>query len=141
MMRTVHVAAAVIKSDRGILACRRADTQGDGGWEFPGGKVEEGESAEAACRREIAEELGCRLQLAWPYDVIETDYSDFHLVMDCFACTLEPGERPVATPGVHSELRWVDRDQLMDVGWLPADRTLAQSLGMNWDAAFGAEFL
>ena len=141
MMRTVHVAAAVIKSDRGILACRRADTQGDGGWEFPGGEVEEGESAEAACRREIAEELGCRLQLSWPYDVVETDYSDFHLVMDCFACTLEPGERPVATPGVHSELRWVDRDQLMDVGWLPADRTLAQSLGMNWDAAFGAEFL
>ena len=141
MMRTVHVAAAVIKSDRGILACRRADTQGDGGWEFPGGKVEEGEAAEAACRREIAEELGCCLQLAWPYDVVETDYSDFHLVMDCFTCTLEPGERPVATPGVHSELRWVDRDQLMDVGWLPADRTLAQSLGMNWDAAFGAEFL
>ena len=136
MMRTVHVAAAVIKSDRGILACRRADTQGDGGWEFPGGKVKEGESAEAACRREIAEELGCRLQLAWPYDVVETDYPDFHLVMDCFA-----GERPVATPGVHSELRWVDRGQLMDVGWLPADRTLAQSLGMNWDAAFGAEFL
>lgn len=98
MMRTVHVAAAVIKSDRGILACRRADTQGDGGWEFPGGKVEEGESAEAACRREIAEELGCRLQLAWPYDVVETDYSDFHLVMDCFACTLEPGERPWPRP-------------------------------------------
>ena len=141
MMRTVHVAAAVIKSDRGILACRRADTQGDGGWEFPGGKVEEGESAEAACRREIAEELGCRLQLAWPYDVVETDYSDFHLVMDCFACTLEPGERPVAPPGVRSGLRWGGRDQLMDVGWLPADRTLAQSLGMNWDAAFGAEFL
>ena len=141
MMRTVHVAAAVIKSDRGILACRRADTQGDGGWEFPGGKVEEGESAEAACRREIAEELGCCLQLAWRDDDAETDYSDFHLVMDCFTCTLEPGERPVATPGVHSELRWVDRDQLMDVGWLPADRTLAQSLGMNWAAAFGAEFL
>ena len=141
MMRTVHVAAAVIKAARGQLACWRPAPHGDGGWEFPGGKVEEGESAEAACRREIAEELGCRLQLAWPYDVVETDYSDFHLVMDCFACTLEPGERPVATPGVHSELRWVDRDQLMDVGWLPADRTLAQSLGMNWDAAFGAEFL
>ena len=105
-MRTVRVAAAVIKSDQGILACRRADAQGDGGWEFPGGKVEEGESAEVACRREVAEELGCRLQLAWPYDVVEADYPDFHLVMECFACTLEPGEEPVATPGVHSELRW-----------------------------------
>lgn len=75
------------------------------------------------------------------YDVVEADYPDFHLVMECFACTLEPEEEPVATPGVHSELRWVDRDGLMGIDWLPADRTLAQSLGMNWDAAFGAEFL
>ena len=141
-MRTVHVAAAIIKSDRGLLACRRADANGaDDGWEFPGGKVERGESAEDACRREVAEELACRLQLVWPYDTVEADVPDFHLVMDCFACTLAPGQDPKATPGVHSELRWVDRDALADVAWLPADRALAQSLGMNWDAAFGAEFL
>ena len=141
-METVHVAAAIIKSEQGLLACRRDDaSHAEGGWEFPGGKVEEGESAEAACRRKVAEELGCELQLVWPYDTVEVDYSDFHLVMDCFACTLAPGQAPKAAPGVHSELLWVDRDGLSDVAWLPADRALAQSLGMNWDAAFGAEFL
>lgn len=140
-MRCVHVAAAAIIGEQGLLACRRADVAGEAGWEFPGGNVEEGETSEQAVRREVREELGCELQLAWPYDTVEHDCPDFHLSMDCFACTLAPGQEPHAAPGIHSELRWVGRDALMGVAWLPADQKLAQSLGMNWDAAFGAEFL
>ena len=138
-MRTVRVACAVIKGPEGLLARRRAKGEQAGGWEFPGGKVEGSETTEEALRREVAEELGCALQLVWPYDTVEFDYPDFHLSMDAFVCTLAPGAEPKADPNVHSELRWVDREALLDVAWLPADDRLAESLGLNWDAAFDAE--
>ena len=138
-MQTVRVACAVIKGTEGLLACRRAAGEQAGGWEFPGGKIEEGETPEEALRREVAEELGCRLQLVWPYDTVEFDYPGFHLSMDAFVCTMAPGAEPKADPAVHSELRWVDRSELMDIEWLPADEGLARSLGLNWDAAFDAE--
>ena len=77
---TVHVAAAIIQRDGLILAARRA--HGMDGWEFPGGKVEPGETSEEACRREVTEELGCKLQVMWLLDTLAYDYPEFHLVMD-----------------------------------------------------------
>ena len=138
-MQTKHVAAAIIYENERILACRRSGGGMEGGWEFPGGKVEVGEKPEGALRRELAEELGVELQLVWLYDTVEYDYPDFHLSMDCFVCTLEPGQEPHAHEGVHDELRWLTKNELLDVDWLPADLGLIQSLGLFWDNAFQAE--
>lgn len=140
-METTHVAAAIIYRDGRVLAARRADDAEGGGWELPGGKLEQGETSKEALRREIREELGCELQLVWLYDTVEHDYPDFHLSMDCFVCSLAPGSEPTADPAVHDELRWLTQDELMDVEWLPADTALASSLGYFWDEAFGVEHL
>lgn len=137
MAPTLHVAAAIIAHDERILACRRAAGEFAGGWELPGGKVREGESAFEACRREVAEELGVRLGATYLYDTVEYDYPEFHLSMDCFACALAPGERPQALE--HAELRWLGREELGEVEWLPADRGLVRGLPFAWDALFASE--
>lgn len=141
-MGVLRVSAAIIYRDGRVLAARRAaGKQQQGLWEFPGGKVEAGEAPEQALRREIAEELGCELRLAWPYDTVEHDYPDFHLTMDCYVCTLAPGSEPAADPTVHEELRWLSQGELADVEWLHADEALVASLGYFWDEAFGVEHL
>ena len=139
-MQTVSVVAAIIENDdKEILAARRADVEGDEAWEFPGGKVEEGESPEDALRREIDEELGCKLQMILPFDTVERDYPDFHLSMDVFVCTLAPGAEPEARE--HATLRWINKDQLTDIDWLPSDSEAALKLGMFWDMFFEEEHL
>lgn len=138
-MNTVRVAAAIIEKDGLILCAKRADVEGELAWEFPGGKIEAQESSEEALRREIQEELGCGLQLVLPFDTVEHDYHDFHLSMDLYVCTLAPGDEPVAH--AHSELRWVDKDGLTDVAWLPADQVAAYKLGMFWDMYFAEQHL
>lgn len=138
-MSTVHVSAAIIHRDDHVLAARRASGAFAGLWELPGGKVEPGESAEAALRREVAEELGCELRLCWPYDTVEHDYPDFRLSMECFVCELADGCEPTCAAGVHDELRWLSREELLDVSWLEADAQLARGLATWWDAAFDAE--
>ena len=139
-MQTVSVVAAIIENDdKEILAARRADVEGDEAWEFPGGKVEEGESPEDALRREIDEELGCKLQMILPFDTVERDYPDFCLSMDVFVCTLAPGAKPEARE--HAALRWINKDQLTDIDWLPADSEAALKLGMFWDMFFEEEHL
>lgn len=141
-MQTRHVSAAIIYRDGRVLAARRAAGKDQAGlWELPGGKVEPGETPEQALRREIAEELGCEVRLAWLYDTVEHDYPDFHLTMDCYVCSLAPGSEPAADPTVHEELRWLSQDELTDVAWLPADTALAASLGYFWDETFGVEHL
>lgn len=136
---TIHVAAAIIQHDERILAARRA--HGMDGWEFPGGKVESGETSEEACRREVMEELGCKLQVMWLLDTLTYDYPEFHLVMDCFVCTLAPGAKPEAKPSEHKEVRWLGRGELLDVAWLPADQGLIQTLGLAWDQIMESEHL
>ena len=133
-METIHVAAAVIENNNQILAAKRADIDGENAWEFPGGKVELAEGSEGALRREVREELGCELQLILPFDTIEFDYPDFHLSMDVFACTPAAGDEPHSRE--HEAERWLARDELLDVGWLPADRDVVMSLGMSWDEVF-----
>lgn len=128
----VHVAAAIIQRDEHILAARRA--HGMDGWEFPGGKVEKGEAPEQALRREVREELGCELGGVFYLDTVEHDYDGFHLSMDVFACTPAAGETPRSRE--HEAERWLSRDELLDVEWLPADRDVVMSLGMSWDEVF-----
>ena len=105
--KTVNVAAAIFYKDNKILAACRADADNAGFWEFPGGKVEAGETSEQALRREIQEELHCSVQGAFFYDTVAYSYPTFDLHMDCYICTLGESEKPVADPEIHSELRWL----------------------------------
>lgn len=129
----VHVAAAIVAHEGRVLAAQRSYGMKDK-WEFPGGKVEEGEEAEAAVRRECAEELGLRLGALWPFDTIEYDYPDFHLSMELFMGAPAPGEEPHRLE--HEALRWLSRDELMSVDWLPADEGPVRELGIAWDQLF-----
>lgn len=138
-MREVHVAAGILYRDNALLAARRAPGTFEGLWEFPGGKVEVGETAEEALRREIREELACSLSTVWHYDTITHTYDDFTVVMDCFICMLAPDEEP--KPQVHDELRWLSREELLDVAWLEADVALVQGLGTWWDTIFSPAHL
>lgn len=139
-MQTIHVAAAIIYRDERILAARRPDTpEAKGGWELPGGKVEQGETSEQALRREISEELLMSLTTMWPFDTVEHDYDSFHLSMDCFVCPVGPLQEPTLTE--HAEARWLRRDELLDVDWLAADKKVVTELGTYWDQIFAAEHL
>lgn len=131
--RVVRVAAGIIRREGRVLAARRARGAQAGLWELPGGKVEPGETPETTLRREVEEELGCALAAAWPYDTVEYDYPDFHLSMEVFATGLAAGSEPACHEGVHDELRWLARDELLDVEWLPADDELVRALAFFWD--------
>lgn len=130
----VHVAAVIIAHKGRVLAAQRAHGELAGGWELPGGKVEPGETSEQAARRECAEELGVSLGALWDFSSVEYDYPDFHLSMDVLMGSLAPGQEPELR--VHEGLRWLGRDELLDVAWLPADEGLVRELGLAWDQLF-----
>ena len=114
-MSPVIVVGVAIQRDGRVLAARRAD----GGWEFPGGKVEPGETLEAAAVREIAEELGCAVRVTgWLEPQVEIRAG---LVLRVATATLAGGE-PVPRPGEHDAVRWLAPEELDAVAWLPADR-------------------
>lgn len=136
-LNTIHVAAAILSQDDAILACKRSKGEFAGMWEFPGGKVKDGETAFDACHREVQEELGAKLGTTYFYDTVEYDYPTFHLSMDCYVCFLAHGEEPRALE--HEEIRWVKREELADLTWLPADRELVQGLAFTWDEIFATE--
>jgi 8-oxo-dGTP diphosphatase len=138
-MPTTHVAAAIITDGNAVLACQRGYGDMKDGWEFPGGKVKPGETSQQACRREIEEELGCRLGMVWLFSTVEHDYPDFHLSMDCFVCTLAPGSEPTMLE--HEDMRWLGLGQLDSVDWLPADRDLVRDIGLAWNQIFSPEHL
>lgn len=135
-VKTVRVVAAVIKSvnEKGepiILATQRGYGDLKGGWEFPGGKIEPGETPQAAIKREIMEELAAEIAVGKWIDTIEYDYPTFHLSMDCFWCEIVNGDLVLKE---HEAARWLTREQLDDVEWLPADITIIDKIAAVMDA-------
>lgn len=125
-MKTIRVVAAVIKAvnkngEPVIFATQRGYGEFKDGWEFPGGKIEEGESSKQALKREIAEELDTEILVGDLIDTIEYDYPTFHLSMDCFWSELVSGEFVLKE---HEAARWLTKEELDSVEWLPADVTL-----------------
>lgn len=120
-MKTINVVAAVIMKEGRVFATQRGYGEFKDGWEFPGGKVEAGESPEEALRREIREELEVEVNVGDLIDTIEYDYPAFHLSMKCYACTIAGGSPHLLE---HEAARWLNAGQLDSVAWLPADITL-----------------
>ena len=120
-MKTINVVAAVIVKEGRVFATQRGYGEFKDGWEFPGGKVEAGESPEEALCREIREELEVEVNVGELIDTIEYDYPAFHLSMKCYACTIAGGSPHLLE---HEAARWLSADQLDSVAWLPADITL-----------------
>ena len=129
-MKTVRVVAAVIKStdDDGnpiIFATQRGYGDMKGGWEFPGGKIESGETPEEALVREIKEELDTDISVGKLIDTIEFEYPTFHLSMDCFWCEVISGELVLKE---HESARWLDKNSIDEMEWLPADATIIEKI-------------
>lgn len=111
--------------DRKIFAARRGKGSMAGGWEFPGGKIEPGETAEQAAVREVQEELGAEIVAERPLEHIHYEYPDFILDMDCILCRLNSGEIRLTE---HTDARWLAGNELFTVDWLPADIELIRKL-------------
>ena len=124
-MKTIRVVAAVIRSKDKIFATARGYGEFKGQWEFPGGKIEPGETPQEALVREIQEELDVKIEVGDLIDTIEYDYSSFHLSMDCFWCNVTEGE---ITLKEAEDARWLSKDELYSVDWLPADMELTEKL-------------
>lgn len=120
-MKTIEVVAAIICIDKRILVTQRSSGKFAGYWEFPGGKIEKGESGEDALVREIKEELNADLVIDSFFTKIEYDYTDFHLILYCYKCCLSEFD---ITLKVHSDAKLISKDELSNLKWLPADYQL-----------------
>ena len=118
IMKTIRVVAAVIRKNNRIFATQRGYGTFKDGWEFPGGKIEPGETPQEALCREIREELNTEIRVGELIETVEYDYPDFHLSMDCFWCEVVEGSLELKE---HEAARWLDKDNLYSVDWLPAD--------------------
>lgn len=124
-MKTINVVAAIIIKDNKIFATQRGYGEFKDGWEFPGGKVEQGEAPENAIVREIKEELDTVIEVIEYFDTVEYDYPNFHLSMKCYICTVVSGKLELLE---HEAAQWLDKDSLDSVAWLPADLGLVDKL-------------
>ena len=124
-MKTIRVVAAVIKDGDRIFATARGYGDFKGGWEFPGGKIEPGETPQEALAREIREELETEILVGNLIDTVEYDYPKFHLSMDCFWCSIIKGNLILKEA---EDAKWLTKNNIDSVPWLPADKGLVEKI-------------
>ena len=124
-MKTVRVVAAIIIENDKVFATQRGYGVFKDGWEFPGGKIEPGETPEEAIVREIKEELDTEVEVIELLDTVEYDYPNFHLSMGCFICKIKSGDLVLKE---HEAAKWLTKDTLGSVEWLPADMGLVREI-------------
>lgn len=124
-MKTIKVVAAIIIHDNKVFATQRGYGEFKDGWEFPGGKIELDETPQEALEREIKEELDTEIEVKTLLDTVEYDYPDFHLSMDCFICEVKSGHLVLKE---HEAAKWLTKDTLDSVDWLPADLGLIEKI-------------
>ena len=124
-MKTIEVVAAVIKKDGRVFATQRGYGDFKDFWEFPGGKIESGESREEALKREIKEELDADISVDSFLQTVEYDYPKFHLILHCFLCSIDSNNRHLLE---HKSARWLSANELASVEWLPADLSIIRDL-------------
>ncbi len=124
-MKQIEVVAAIIRKDNKIFATQRGYGEWKDWWEFPGGKMEPGETAEEALRREIREELSTEINVEELLCTVEYDYPKFHITMHCFLCSLLSDALHL---NEHEAARWLAKEELDSVRWLPADESIIEKL-------------
>ena len=124
-MKTIEVVAAIIIKDGHVFATQRGYGEWQGWWEFPGGKMEAGESPQEALRREIKEELDADVSVGELLETVEWDYPNFHLTMHCFVCSLLSESLHL---NEHEAAAWLTHETLKSVKWLPADEILLDKI-------------
>ena len=120
-MKKLEVVAAIIKENKKYFATQRGYGEFKGWWEFPGGKIENGESKEEALKREIREELATEIEIDRFITTVQFDYPEFHLIMHCFICHITAGQPQLLEA---KAAKWLDKNDLESVEWLPADRAI-----------------
>lgn len=124
-MKTIEVVAGVIKDGNKIFATQRGYGDFKGGWEFPGGKMEPGETPQQALARELKEELTVDVSVEDFICTVEYDYPNFHLTMHCFYCTVISGELKLLE---HEAAKWLEKENIRSVDWLPADIAVVETI-------------
>lgn len=124
-IKTIEVVAAIIRHGDKVFATQRGYGEFEGGWEFPGGKIEPGETPPQALIREIKEELDTEIEVGELIETVEYDYPKFHLTMHCFMCTVKSGHLVLKE---HEAAKWLTKNTLDSVDWLPADEGIIDKI-------------
>ena len=124
-MKKIEVVAAVIRHGNQVFATQRGYGEFEGGWEFPGGKMEPGETPQEALIREIKEELDTEIEVGELIETVEYDYPKFHLTMHCFMCTVKSGHLVLKE---HEAAKWLTKNTLDSVDWLPTDEGIIETI-------------
>ena len=123
--KRIEVVAAIILDEEKVFDTQRGYGEFKDGWEFPGGKMEQGETPQQALKREIKEELDTDIEVGELLETVEYDYPSFHLTMHCFICTIKSGDLVLKE---HEAAKWLTRETLDSVDWLPADKGLIEKI-------------